>query len=300
MAKRWLIGGLAVGVGALVVAPEARTWLRRRLGLEPEDRRWFEEEGGAEAPEYEGDEPLDTREARYSLRARLSEDTPAEPEGAAAPESFHAPEPESAPASRPEPFPAAVTPEPEPEPEPEPQPFLAQVPPAPEPLAAEEATPEPTPFEAAVVPAPDPAVEPEAASEPAADPEPEPEPEPEHQPEHQPESTPFSPPAPDPGYISYEALPAIVPEADAPKTPGEDTDEVGPLPPASAWDTPEAPPPPPPTQLHPPPPPPSRPFSSDGASFRSAIDAARERVHGAAREATPDEGEGTEPIDKDA
>ena len=45
MAKRWLIGGLAVGVGALAVAPEARTWLRRRLGLEPEDRRWFEEEG---------------------------------------------------------------------------------------------------------------------------------------------------------------------------------------------------------------------------------------------------------------
>ena len=29
MAKRWVIGGLAVGVGALVLAPEARTWLRR-------------------------------------------------------------------------------------------------------------------------------------------------------------------------------------------------------------------------------------------------------------------------------
>ena len=82
MAKRWLIGGLAVGVGALAVAPEARTWLRRRLGLEPEDRRWFEEES-AEAPEYEGDEPLDTREARFSLRARLSEEAPAEPEAQA-------------------------------------------------------------------------------------------------------------------------------------------------------------------------------------------------------------------------
>ena len=78
MARKWLIGGLAVGVGALVAVPDARTWLRRRLGLEPEDRRWFEEEG-VDAPEYEGDEPLDTREARFSLRARLSEDGPAEP-----------------------------------------------------------------------------------------------------------------------------------------------------------------------------------------------------------------------------
>ena len=76
--RQWLIGGLAVGVGALVAVPDARTWLRRRLGLEPEDRRWFEEEG-VDAPEYEGDEPLDTREARFSLRARLSEDGPAEP-----------------------------------------------------------------------------------------------------------------------------------------------------------------------------------------------------------------------------
>ena len=47
---------------------------------------------------------------------------------------------------------------------------------------------------------------------------------------------------------------------------------------------------------------PSRPFSSEGgASFRSAIDAARERVHGAAREATPDEGDdGSEPSDENA
>ena len=43
-----------------------------------------------------------------------------------------------------------------------------------------------------------------------------------------------------------------------------------------------------------------RPFSSEGASFRSAIDAARERVHGAAREATPDDGEDNEPTDEDA
>ena len=38
---------------------------------------------------------------------------------------------------------------------------------------------------------------------------------------------------------------------------------------------------------------------SESTSFRSAIDAARERVHGAAREATPDdEGENTEPLDE--
>ncbi|MDX6621395.1 MAG: hypothetical protein QOK36_3781, partial [Gaiellales bacterium] len=59
--------------------------------------------------------------------------------------------------------------------------------------------------------------------------------------------------------------------------------------------------PPPPTPLRPPTspasPPPSRPFRGESASFRSAIDAARERVHGAAREATPDEGESTEPLE---
>jgi len=121
MARKWLIGGLAVGVGALVAVPDARTWLRRRLGLEPEDRRWFEEEG-ADAPEYEGDEPLDTREARFSLRARLSEDGPVEPAAPVAPAPFEVPsEPEPAVAEatpEPEPFPAATTPEPEPEPAP--------------------------------------------------------------------------------------------------------------------------------------------------------------------------------------
>jgi hypothetical protein len=290
MAKRWLIGGLAVGVGALVVAPEARTWLRRRLGLEPEDRRWFEEEK-ADSAEYEGDEPLDTRESRYSLRARLSEDAPAEPETAIAPEPFAAPEAEPTP--EPVPYMTDVTPEPEPEP------VIAEAPPAAEPeLAIAEAPPEPAPFTAVPVPEPEPQAEPEP--EPALELEPEPEPEPEPAHSFEPDSTPFSPPAPDSGYISYEALPAIVPEADAPKTPGEDTDEVGPLPASSAWEPPVEAPLPPPTELRPPAPPPIRPFSSEGASFRSAIDAARERVHGAARDATPDgEGESTEPIGED-
>src|SRR6476469_5911391 len=106
MARKWLIGGLAVGVGALVAVPDARTWLRRRLGLEPEDRRWFEDEGG-EVPVYEGDEPLDTRESRFSLRARLSDDGVAEPEAASLAEAFEAPE------AVPEPEPPVVADTPE-------------------------------------------------------------------------------------------------------------------------------------------------------------------------------------------
>ena len=92
MAKRFVIGGLAVGVGALILAPGSRTWLRRRLGLEPEDRKWFEEEN-VETSEHEGDEPLDTREARFSLRARLAEEghaTPAAEEPAVAEPAFPA------------------------------------------------------------------------------------------------------------------------------------------------------------------------------------------------------------------
>ncbi len=83
---------------------------------------------------------------------------------------------------------------------------------------------------------------------------------------------------------------------------GEDTNEIEPLPPVSAWEPAAAEAPlPPPTELRPaapPPPPAPRPFSSEGASFRSAIDAARERVHGAAREAVPDDGEDDEPADE--
>ena len=98
----------------------------------------------------------------------------------------------------------------------------------------------------------------------------------------------------------FEALPAITPEADEAPAPGEDTNEIDPLPATRAEQAAaEEDEPPPPTMLRPPTSPPApRPFSSEGASFRSAIDAARERVHGAAREATPDdEGDTTEPID---
>ncbi|MDX6561088.1 MAG: hypothetical protein QOD65_902 [Gaiellales bacterium] len=277
MAKRWVIGGLAVGMGALVLAPEARTWLRRRLGLEPEDRRWFEEEG-VETAEHEGDEPLDTREARFSLRARLAEEGHAEPEDAPPPAP---PEPSPFPAFAPEPAPPA---------------FPAFEQPASAPLPAHEV----------------PAAEEPPAEEPAAAAEPAPRP-------IWPSAAPDLPPAPagapslvpDPDAGSYDALPAITPEADEPRAPGEDTNEIDPLPEpgaaeasadqADGEDEDEEAPPPPPTVLRPPTSPASptqRPFSSEGSSFRSAIDAARERVHGAAREATPDdEGESTEPLE---
>jgi hypothetical protein len=269
MAKRWVIGGLAVGVGALVLAPEARTWLRRRLGLEPEDRRWFEEEG-VENAEHEGDEPLDTRESRFSLRARLAEEGHAEPGDVTPPATVEpAPEPSAFPAFQAPPaapsFPAFEQPAADPAPVPEP---VAEAPAAEEP--AVEAAPEPRPTWPSAVPAPPPA--------------------------------PSEPSAPAPSYASYDALPAITPEADEPPEPGEDTNEIEPLPATVASEEPgeEEPPPPPPTMLRPPTsPPPSRPFSGEGPSFRSAIDAARERVHGAAREATPDdEGESTEPDDE--
>jgi hypothetical protein len=314
MARRglWMIGGVAAGVGALALVPGANLWLRRRLGLEAEDRRWFEDETGDEHAEHEGDEPLDTREARYSLRARLSEDgqvaavesEPDEPgEMSQNPEQVSGLFAATAPPVAPEPpAPAFTWPAPEPAVHEPARVHEAAPDPAPEP-EPEPAAPEPAP--AAYEPAPAAAV-PEAAP---AEPEPEPaveEPEPAaEQPEfvtHYP--MPASPdPAPAPEYLSYESVPAVTPEADEPKTPGEDTNEIPPLPPAGAWSPPAALPPlPPPADLRPAPEPPSRPFSrpfgGEGASFRSAIDAARERVHEAAREATPEESENGEPRDE--
>ena len=278
------------------LVPDTRTWLRRRLGLEPEDRRWFEEEG-VELAEYEGDEPLDTREARFSLRARLSEDGPAEPVAPVAPEPFEVPaEPEPAVAEAtpaPEPFPAATTAGV--------RAGAGAVRCAGDPGARTVRGDDDTralrsarrPGAAGRRPIP----RPRLRSGPP--PSPRPRSRPSRRRSRRRSATPRTRPT--------RAVPSIVPEADAPKTPGEDTDEVGPLPPVSSWEPPVAPPPPPPTELRPPLNPPSRPFpsrpfsSEGGASFRSAIDAARERVHGAAREATPDEGDdGSEPNDENA
>jgi hypothetical protein len=322
MARRgmWLIGGMAVGVGALVLKPDTRTWLRRRLGMEAEDRRWFEEDDSQPA-EHEGDEPLDTREARFSLRARLAEEGLAEP--AATPPPLAAAPP-----------PPPLPPLPPVERTPDPPPAFASVPPpAPhEPLAsvpAETAEDAPIGAEAEVADpivdepvaeepvAEEPAVEEPVAEEPAAEAPAEPEPAAApHRPWAAPVAVPEPEPEPEPEpapALAFESVPAIGPEDDAPKTPGEDTSEIEqveetpyltfqapavvPAPPAE--DDEDAPPPP--TPLRPPTspasPPSSRPFS-ESTSFRSAIDAARERVHGAAREATPDEGESTEPLEE--
>ena len=271
--------------------------------------------GGREVhSEHEGDEPLDTREARFSLRARLAEEGHAGPVAASAPgETASAPPAEPDFPAFSQPAPEAPAPEPpaprqpsfpafQAVPDPEPEPVAAE--PEPEPAAFEEPAPAEPSYPAFGRPAPAEPEEEPARDEPApAEPSfpafetpavaPPPPPDP-------PAPTPFERPVPepDPGYISYEALPAITPEADEPRAPGEDTNEIPPLPddPADAPVAEE--PPPPPTVLRPPPPPPPRPFSGEGASFRSAIDAARERVHGTAREATPDEGESTEPIEE--
>jgi hypothetical protein len=325
MARRgmWLIGGVAIGVGALVLKPDTRTWLRRRLGMEPEDRRWFEEDE-AQPAEHEGDEPLDTREARFSLRARLAEEGLAEPVATAPPLAAAPPPPPIPPLPAVEHAPEPLAPVFE---------SVPPVPPAPEPYESAESTPdepavdEPVSTEAEVAesavdePAPEepadaepaaaePAAQAPVAPEPAAAPDrPWPAPVAVPEPAPAPAFQPATAPAPAP---AFESVPAIGPEDDAPKSPGEDTSEIEELEesPYLTFQAPAVVPtspvdddaPPPPTPLRPPTspasPPPSRPFSGESTSFRSAIDAARERVHGAAREATPDEGESTEPLDE--
>ena len=278
MAKRWVIGGLAVGVGALVLAPEARTWLRRRLGLEPEDRRWFEEEG-VETAEHEGDEPLDTREARFSLRARLAEEGHAEPaEAAAPPPRARRPRPRrSRPRSRRPPAPAPPPPRVRaaaPARRPRREPLRARRP-SPPPRSPPPGSPPPrsrrrrararaAPRLALRRPAGGRAelrvVEPCRRSRPR----------------------PTSPrrPARTPTRSS-RCRPT---QRERRRRADEPADED---PAARRRHAAAAAPPPAP-----------RPFSGEGASFRSAIDAARERVHGAAREATPDDGRDTEPLDE--
>ena len=317
MAKRWLIGGLAVGVGALVLAPESRTWLRRRLGLEPEDRRWFEEEG-VETAEHEGDEPLDTRRRASRCapgsrrrgttgrrRCRRATVEPA-PEPSAFP-AFQAPPAEPS-------FPAFEQPAATPPPveerieEPAAEEPVADEPAAEEPVAEEPVTEEPV---AEAAPAsPSPPTEPRPRPRPART-SPQPSspsrarvgPGPRPPPDPPPRPTVSAALEPDQGFRSFESLPAITPEADDDAEPGEDTNEIDPVPSTRAEQAAaeDDEPPPPPTLLRPPTSPGTRPFSSsEGSSFRSAIDAARERVHGTAREATPDDegDENTEPLDE--
>ena len=82
MARRagvWVLGGAAAATGALLAAPEAYAWLRRTAGLEqPELEPAALQDDAAEAT-------FDTREARLSLRARLSETADADATASAPP-----------------------------------------------------------------------------------------------------------------------------------------------------------------------------------------------------------------------
>jgi hypothetical protein len=85
MAKRagiWAVGGAAAATVALVASPGTYGWLRKRAGLQDEPREYFETPDESPADEM----PVDTREARLSLRARLAEaqerDDEAEPAAA--------------------------------------------------------------------------------------------------------------------------------------------------------------------------------------------------------------------------
>jgi hypothetical protein len=86
MARRaglWALSGATAATGMLIASPDAYAWLRRKAGLDqgatPSD--------AVPAYDDEGESTFDTREARLSLRARLSEaeaDTQITPPPAAA------------------------------------------------------------------------------------------------------------------------------------------------------------------------------------------------------------------------
>jgi hypothetical protein len=76
MARRagvWVLGGAVAATGALLAAPDAYAWLRHKAGLaQPEA------EGEPAIQDDEAEATFDTRAARLSLRARLSESAEAE------------------------------------------------------------------------------------------------------------------------------------------------------------------------------------------------------------------------------
>jgi hypothetical protein len=82
MARRagvWVLGGAAAATGALLAAPDAYAWLRRKAGLDQPELE------PAAIQDDIGEGTFDTREARLSLRARLSETADAETAVAAPP-----------------------------------------------------------------------------------------------------------------------------------------------------------------------------------------------------------------------
>jgi hypothetical protein len=80
MARRagvWVLGGAAAATGVLLAAPDAYAWLRRTAGL---TTGRAESEVAATQGEDAAEATFDTREARLSLRARLSEASDADTE----------------------------------------------------------------------------------------------------------------------------------------------------------------------------------------------------------------------------
>ena len=70
----WAIGGALAAAGALVSSPGTYHRLRRLARLES-DRRFYSDDEATSELEHEvaADPPIDTRAARMSLRARLSD-----------------------------------------------------------------------------------------------------------------------------------------------------------------------------------------------------------------------------------
>jgi hypothetical protein len=80
MARRagvWVLGGAAAATGVLLAAPDAYAWLRSKAGLATDG---VESELAAARHEDAAEATFDTREARLSLRARLSEASDADTE----------------------------------------------------------------------------------------------------------------------------------------------------------------------------------------------------------------------------
>ncbi len=83
MARRaglWALSGATAATGMLIASPDAYAWLRRKAGLDQSELA-----GDTTAlHDDEGGSTFDTREARLSLRARLSESENEEPVAAPA------------------------------------------------------------------------------------------------------------------------------------------------------------------------------------------------------------------------
>jgi hypothetical protein len=65
----FVAGGAVVATGLLVASPNTYTWLRRKTGFEADEQYELDRPDG----DVDAEPPIDLREARLSLRARLAE-----------------------------------------------------------------------------------------------------------------------------------------------------------------------------------------------------------------------------------